>query len=103
MPISRNADASDQIARFIEWQTSWDSVQAAGNRGRDQPPVDAVGHRRIVSGWIFEPVHVREWKVGKVNADQRARRFVTDSGREMLLHDETGGARREGMLIAAQK
>src|ERR1051325_10519209 len=57
----------------------------------------------IVAEWIFKKVHIRKRQVREIHAYQRAGRTISDSRRKMLLNDEPCRARRQRLLIAAEK
>ncbi len=47
-------------------------------------------------------IHIRNEKVGKTHTDQRTRRGVIHARWKMLLNNESGRARSERVLVAAQ-
>src|SRR5207249_5225685 len=102
------ADSADQPPMLVERHAAWRTGQPGERRksiwGDWRPIGPAESHRHwIISRGIFEPIDVREGQVGKIDADQWPRRPVPNTRRKMLAHDESGRARTERVLVAAQK
>lgn len=103
MTVTGDADAADEFAGFVKRDASRNASQPACDRRGNRAAVDAVGEGGIVSGWIFEAIYVRERKVGKIDADERAGAAVFHARWKILLDDKTGRPRGESVLIAAQE
>ena len=98
--VAGHADAADEHAVLVKRNAARRAIQRRaenrddGEAGRAAEADDAAR--------LAEFVDVGKKQIREADADERSGRSVAHAGREMLLNDESGGARGERVLVAAE-
>src|SRR5204862_6442861 len=98
--VAGNADSADLNSVLVKRHSARRTVE---RRSEDRDNRQA--RRRTESDDAArraELVDVGREKIRETDTDERAGRGVAHPGREMLLDDESSGARRERVLVTAQ-
>ena len=89
----RDANAADKHAVLVERQAAGRAFESAGERQRRRNQRES-GRTAVTDAAAgrFESVDVRKAELRKINADERAGRFVFYADGKMLLHNVAGSS-----------